>query len=67
MVRFEFKKYYDSIDALRADMNKIGSISVWKHYDEVIVDHVDDDELVVFNVFEDGHLEFDHIEEFAFI
>lgn len=48
-------------------MNKIGSISVWKHYGEVIVDHVNDDELVVFNVFEDGHLEFDHIEEFAFI
>lgn len=67
MVSFEFKKRYDSIESLRADMNKIGSISVWKHYGEVIVDHVNDDELVVFNVFEDGHLEFDHIEEFAFI
>jgi hypothetical protein len=67
VIGFHFEKRYDSIESLRADMNKIGSISVWKHYDEVIADRVDDDELVVFNVFEDGHLEFDHIEEFAFI
>jgi|GEM_PF-3323524 len=68
MVSFEFKHSYPSIEALRADMRDKGqNISVWKYYGEVIVNKVEGDDVIVFNLFEDGHLEFDHIEEFSFI
>ena len=48
-------------------MDKGQNISVWKCYGEVIVNEVEGDDVIVFNLFEDGHLEFDHIEEFSFI
>ena len=68
MVPFEFKHSYPSIEALRADMRDNGkNISVWKCYGEVIVNEVEGDDVIVFDLFEDGHLEFDHIEEFSFI
>lgn len=65
MVSFAFDKYYGSIGELKAAMNKIGGISVWENCGEVIVDHIEDDELVVFNVWDDGSLTFDRIEEFC--
>lgn len=65
MVSFIFDKYYCSIGELKADMNKIGGISVWEHNGEVICNHIEEDELVVFNIWDDGSLTFDHIEEFC--
>lgn len=65
MVSFAFDKYYGSIGELKAAMNKIGGISVWEHNGEVICNHIEEDELVVFNIWDDGSLTFDHIEEFC--
>lgn len=65
MVSFAFDKYYDSIGELKAAMNKVGGISVWEHNGEVICNHIEEDELVIFSICDDGSLTFDHIEEFC--
>ena len=65
MVSFAFDKYYGSIGELRASMNKIGGISVWEHNGEVIANHIKEDELIVFGMYDDGSLVFNRIEEFS--
>lgn len=65
MVSFKFDKYYSSIGELKADMNKIGGISVWEHNGEVITNHIEEDELVIFDMYDDCSLVFSRIEEFS--
>ena len=65
MVSFKFDKHYGSIGELKADMNKIGGISVWEHNGEVICNHIEEDELVIFDMYDDGSLAFNRIEEFS--
>lgn len=65
MVSFKFDKYHSSIGELKADMNKIGGISVWEHNGEVIANHIEEDELIIFDMYDDGSLVFSRIEEFS--
>nr|DAD60302.1 MAG TPA: hypothetical protein [Bacteriophage sp.] len=65
MVSFAFDKYYGSIGELKAAMSKNGGISVWEHNGEVIANHIEEDELVIFNMYDDGSLVFNRVEEFS--
>ena len=65
MVSFAFDKYYGSIGELKAAMNKIGGISVWENRGEVIANHIEEDDLIVFDMYDDGSLVFNRIEEFS--
>lgn len=66
MVPFEFKRSYRSIDELKADLGG-DNIAIWPYACEVAVSHIDDDDIVIFEIEDDGSLKFSRYEELSFI
>ena len=58
MTKFEFKKYYESIPALEADMAQFKFVDIWSNKDRVSISHIDRDDVIIFNINKDGSLEF---------
>lgn len=62
MVSFEFKLAYGSIEELKADLSG-DNIDIWSYACEVAVSHIDDDDIVIFKIGDDGSLKFSKYEE----
>lgn len=64
MVSFEFERRYGSLEDLRSHIEKARFVSMWQYKEEyVILNHIDDDDCAIFNIMDDGSVEFARIEE----
>lgn len=59
MISFKFKMRYNSVEEFKSDMYRQDGVSVMIKCWSAIVDHIDDEFSVVFDINEDGSVKFE--------
>lgn len=62
MISFKFKMSYNSVEEFKSDMHRQDGVSVMIKCWSAIVDHIDDEFSVIFDISEDGYVKFDRYE-----
>lgn len=63
MISFKFKMRYNSVEEFKSDMHRQDGVSVMIKCWSAIVDHIDDEFSVIFDISEDGSVKFDRYED----
>jgi hypothetical protein len=66
MISFKFKMHYNSVEEFKSDMHRQDGVSVMIQCWLAIVDHIDDEFSVIFDISEDGSVKFDRYEDQCF-
>lgn len=66
MISFEFKRRYNSVEEFKSDMHRQDGVSVMIKCWSAIVDHIDDEFSVIFDISEDGSVKFDRYKDQCF-